>query len=95
MQMPDPDAIAASLIPQDADLSPLTHETELALARRIDEFGELVAVARVTSLRSDSRTTPRAWPGSFTSSIPNATSSAMTSGSRPHASTYATRRDVS
>lgn len=39
----DPDAIAASLIPQDADLSPLTHETELALARRIDEFGELVA----------------------------------------------------
>ena len=38
----DPDAIAASLIPQDADLSPLTHETELALARRIDEFGELV-----------------------------------------------------
>ena len=39
----DPDAIAASLIPQDVDLSPLTHETELALARRIDEFGELVA----------------------------------------------------
>ena len=39
----DPDAIAASLIPQDADLLPLTHEAELALARRIDEFGELVA----------------------------------------------------
>lgn len=39
----NPDAIAASLIPADADLSPLTHETELALARRIDEFGELVA----------------------------------------------------
>lgn len=39
----DPDRIAAELIPEDADLSLLTDEAELALARRIDEFGELVA----------------------------------------------------
>ncbi len=39
----DPDRIAESLIAKDADLSVLTHETELALARRIDEFAELAA----------------------------------------------------
>jgi arginyl-tRNA synthetase len=39
----EPDDIAASLIAPDADLSLLTHDAELALARRIDEFPELVA----------------------------------------------------
>lgn len=39
----DPDAIAARLIPESADLTVLTHDAELALARTIDEFGEMVA----------------------------------------------------
>lgn len=39
----DPDAIAERLIFADADLSLLTHESEFALARRIDEFGEIAA----------------------------------------------------
>lgn len=39
----DPDAIASALIPAETDLSLLTHVTELALARRIDEFSELAA----------------------------------------------------
>ena len=39
----DPDALAAALIPADADLSVLVEDAEVAQARRIDEFGELVA----------------------------------------------------
>ncbi len=39
----DPDAIAETHVAVDCDLSPLTHETELALARRIDEFAEITA----------------------------------------------------
>ncbi len=39
----DPDSIAQGRISTDCDLSLLTHETELALARRIDEFAEVAA----------------------------------------------------
>ena len=39
----DPDAIAEALIPEDADLSVLVDDSEIALARTIDEFQELVA----------------------------------------------------
>ena len=39
----DPDEVAAQLIPADVDLSSLGEETELALARCIDEFPEIAA----------------------------------------------------
>lgn len=39
----DPDSIAQRRISTDCDLPLLTHETELALARRIDEFAEIAA----------------------------------------------------
>ena len=35
-------SIAASLLSADVDLSPLTHETELTLARKLSEFSEVV-----------------------------------------------------
>ncbi len=37
--------VAHSVIPDDVDLSPLTHESELALIRKIADFGELVQLA--------------------------------------------------
>ena len=39
------DELAARMVPADADLAPLTHESELALMRKMDDFGELVALA--------------------------------------------------
>ncbi len=39
------DALAAQLIPEGVDLAPLTHESELALMRKLDDFGELIALA--------------------------------------------------
>ena len=39
----DPDELARKVVPEDADLSLLTDESELALARKIDEFAELAA----------------------------------------------------
>lgn len=39
------DDLAAKLVPANADLSPLVHESELALMRKMAEFGELVALA--------------------------------------------------
>lgn len=39
------DELAAKVIPADVDLSPLTHESEIALMRKMDDFGELVALA--------------------------------------------------
>ena len=39
------DELAAKVIPADVDLSVLTHESEIALMRKIDDFGELVALA--------------------------------------------------
>ena len=39
------DELAAKVIPADVDLSPLTHESELALMRKMDDFGPLVAQA--------------------------------------------------
>ena len=39
------DELAAKVIPADVDLSPLTHEFEIALMRKMDDFGELVALA--------------------------------------------------
>ena len=41
----DADELAARVIPEGTDLSALTHESELALMRKIDDFGELVAFA--------------------------------------------------
>ena len=41
----DMDAIARSVVPDDADLSLLVHESELALMRKMDDFGDLVAGA--------------------------------------------------
>ena len=35
------DELAAKVIPADVDLSPLTHESELALMRKMDDFGPL------------------------------------------------------
>ena len=37
--------LAAKVIPADVDLSPLTHEAEIALCRKMSEFGELVYLA--------------------------------------------------
>ncbi len=39
------DELAAKVIPADVDLSPLTHESELALMRKMDDFENLVALA--------------------------------------------------
>ena len=39
------DALAARVIPAGTDLSSLTHESELSLMRKIDDFGELIALA--------------------------------------------------
>ena len=39
------DELAAKVIPADVNLSPLTHESEIALMRKMDDFGELVALA--------------------------------------------------
>lgn len=39
------DELASSLIPADVDLTPLTHSSEIALMRKMDDFGELVALA--------------------------------------------------
>lgn len=39
------DQLAEKLIPADVDLSPLTHEAELALMRKMDDFTDLVAQA--------------------------------------------------
>ncbi len=41
----DMDALAAEVIPADVDLSVLTGESELALMRKMSEFGDLVALA--------------------------------------------------
>jgi len=45
MQAPAADELATRVIPVGVDLSALTHESELALMRKIDDFGELVALA--------------------------------------------------
>ena len=37
--------LAARVVPADADLSPLVHESELALMRKIDDFAELIALS--------------------------------------------------
>ena len=39
------DALAARVIPDNVDLVALVHESELALMRKMDDFGELVALA--------------------------------------------------
>lgn len=39
------DELAARIIPENCDLSPLTHESELALMRKMADFGNLVALA--------------------------------------------------
>ena len=39
------DVLAEHVIPEGVDLSSLTHESELALMRKLDDFGELVALA--------------------------------------------------
>ena len=39
------DELAAKVIPANVDLSPLAHESELALMRKMDDFGPLVAQA--------------------------------------------------
>ncbi len=39
------DELAAKVIPADVDLSPLSHEAELALMRKMADFGDLVALA--------------------------------------------------
>lgn len=39
------DELAAKVIPADVDLAPLTHESEIALMRKMDDFSELVALA--------------------------------------------------
>jgi arginyl-tRNA synthetase len=39
------ESLAARVIPADVDLGVLTHESELALMRKFDDFGELVALA--------------------------------------------------
>ena len=39
------DALAATMIPAGIDLSSLTHESELALMRKMDDFTELIALA--------------------------------------------------
>lgn len=37
--------LSAQVIPANVDLSPLVHETEIALMRKMDDFGELIALA--------------------------------------------------
>ena len=39
------DELAARVVPEDVDLSALSHESELALMRKMDDFAELVALA--------------------------------------------------
>ena len=39
------DELAAAVIPEAVDLAPLVHDSELALMRKMDDFGELVALA--------------------------------------------------
>ena len=39
------DALAAQAVPADVDLTPLVHESELALMRKMDDFADLVALA--------------------------------------------------
>lgn len=39
------DYLAAKVVPIDADLSPLTHESELALMRKMDDFASLIELA--------------------------------------------------
>ncbi len=39
------DDLATRVIPSALDLSPLTHESELALMRKMDDFGELISLA--------------------------------------------------
>lgn len=39
------DELAAKIVPADVDLTPLTHESELALMRKMADFSELVALA--------------------------------------------------
>ena len=39
------DELAARIVPADVDLSCLTHESEMALIRKMSDFGELVALA--------------------------------------------------
>ncbi len=39
------DELAARIIPVGVDLSPLTHEAELALMRKMDDFSDLIALA--------------------------------------------------
>ena len=41
----DMDALVAQVVPDDADLSLLVHSSELALMRKMDDFGDLVAGA--------------------------------------------------
>ena len=41
----DVDALVAQVVPDDADLSLLVHKSELALMRKMDDFGDLVASA--------------------------------------------------
>jgi len=41
----DIDALVAQVVPEDADLSLLVHESELALMRKMDDFADLVAGA--------------------------------------------------
>ena len=39
------DELAARVLPADVRLASLTHESELALMRKIDDFGEMIAAA--------------------------------------------------
>ena len=39
------DELAAKVVPEAVDLSALTHESELALMRKMDDFGEMIAAA--------------------------------------------------
>ena len=39
------DGLAARVIPAGTDLTPLTHESELALMRKMDDFSELIELA--------------------------------------------------
>ncbi len=39
------DELAGKVVPAGVDLSPLTHESEIALMRKMDDFGELIALA--------------------------------------------------
>ena len=39
------DELASAVVPEAVDLAPLVHDSELALMRKMDDFGELVALA--------------------------------------------------